>query len=73
MINTHFCLQIRNNLQRAAQPANNPSQPASNVPVNNPIAAGPTYDRNNETITDDVIEISPEIDNPQPNDDDLER
>jgi hypothetical protein len=38
--------------------------------VNNPIAA----DRNNvDTITDDVIEISPEIDNQQPGDDDLER
>jgi hypothetical protein len=38
--------------------------------VNNPIAA----DRNNvDTITDDVIEILPEIDNQQPGDDDLER
>ncbi|CAF3325058.1 unnamed protein product [Rotaria socialis] len=64
---------IRNNLQRAAQPTNNPSQPTSNVPVNNQIAAGPTYDRNNETITDDVIELSPEIENQQPTDDELER
>jgi hypothetical protein len=65
---------LRNNLQRSAQPSNNPSQQPTNVPVNNPIAAaGPTYDRNNDTITDDVIEISPEIDNQQPADDELER
>ncbi|CAF3634590.1 unnamed protein product [Rotaria sordida] len=64
---------LRNNLQRTAQPSNNPSQQTSNVPTNNPIAAGPTYDRNNDTITDDVIEISPEIDNQQPTDDELER
>jgi len=61
--------QLRNNLQRTAQPSNNPSQPASNVPVHNPTVAGPT----NDIITDDVIEISPEIDNQQPADDELER
>ncbi|CAF4958140.1 unnamed protein product [Rotaria sp. Silwood1] len=64
---------LRNNLQRTAQPSNNSSQQTSNVPINNPIAAGPSYDRNNDTITDDVIEISPEIDNQQPTDDELER
>jgi hypothetical protein len=38
------------------------------LPVNQPqVAAGP------DTITDDVIEISPEIDNQQPADDELER
>jgi hypothetical protein len=41
--------------------------------VNNPTAAGPPYDRNTDTIIDDVIEISPEIDSQQPADDDLER
>ncbi len=38
--------------------------------MNNPQAAGPS---NNDTITDDVIEILPEIDNQQPADDELER
>lgn len=60
---------MRNNLHRSAQPSNNSPQQPSNVPVNNPIAAGPS----NDTITDDVIEISPEIDNQQPADDELER
>ena len=45
---------------------NNPS----NLPVNHPQAAGST---NNDTITDDVIELSPEIDNQPPADDELER
>ncbi|CAF3670140.1 unnamed protein product [Adineta steineri] len=64
---------LRNNLQRTAQASNNPSQPAANVPVNNTAAASPPYDRNNDTITDDVIELAPEIDNQQPADDELER
>ena len=38
--------------------------------MNNPQAAGPLP---NDIITDDVIEISPEIDNQQPADDELER
>jgi hypothetical protein len=58
---------LRNNLQRSAQPSNNSSSHPSNLPVNQPQAAGP------DTITDDVIEISPEIDNQQPADDELER
>ncbi|CAF1020451.1 unnamed protein product [Adineta ricciae] len=64
---------LRNNLQRTAQATNSTSPPASNLPVNNPSAAGPTYDRSNDIITDDVIELSPEIDNQQPADDELER
>ncbi len=65
----YFLFQLRTNLQRSVpQAANNQNTSAQGVTKNLP------YDRNNaETITDDVIEISPEIDNQQSPDDDLER
>lgn len=67
---------LRNNLQRSAQPSTNSSSQSPNLPVGNNNtnpncqAAGPLT---NDTITDDVIEISPDIDSQQPVDDDLER
>ena len=65
--------QLRNNLQRSTQSSNNHSPTASNVPVQN-ASANASFDRTNvDTITDDVIEISPEPDNQPVADDELER
>jgi hypothetical protein len=68
-------IQLRNNLQRSAHTSPNSSPSASNLPVpSTSVTAHPVYDRNNaDTITDDVIEISPDIDHQSTADDELER
>ncbi|CAF3548433.1 unnamed protein product [Rotaria sp. Silwood2] len=82
VINLLFDDNLRNNLQQSSSQStnnnnnNNQSHSNSNVPVQATAAALPpqTSDRNHgDTITDDVIEISPENDNQQTIDDDLER
>ncbi|CAF1147249.1 unnamed protein product [Adineta steineri] len=79
VINLLFDDNLRNNLQQtSSQSTNNHNQSHQNPNVSNQetttASAQQTTDRNNtDTITDDVIEISPEIDNQQTVDDDLER
>ncbi|CAF4371143.1 unnamed protein product, partial [Adineta steineri] len=79
VINLLFDDNLRNNLQQtSSQSTNNHNQSHQNPNVSNQetttASAQQTTDRNNtDTITDDVIELSPEIDNQQTVDDDLER
>ncbi|CAF3719635.1 unnamed protein product [Rotaria sordida] len=80
VINLLFDDNLRNNLQQSTNNNNNNNNNQShsnpNVPVQATAAAlsPQTSDRNHgDTITDDVIEISPENDDQQAIDDDLER
>ncbi|CAF3576118.1 unnamed protein product [Rotaria sp. Silwood1] len=78
VINLLFDDNLRNNLQQSTHNNQNQNQshpnPNASVQATATPLSPPTSDRNHgDTITDDVIEISPENDNQQTIDDDLER
>ncbi|CAF3727151.1 unnamed protein product [Rotaria sp. Silwood1] len=78
VINLLFDDNLRNNLQQSTHNNQNQNQshpnPSASVQATATPLSPPTSDRNHgDTITDDVIEISPENDNQQTIDDDLER